>query len=92
MKASGLVKVSSITVERPTAAEQTMQPASMRENSCRSLAACMSWRAQATKAITAATMAMASQRVRGGGKPKSADTGGLKQGYGTYPDVTEPKG
>ena len=79
-KVSGLVKVSSITVERPTAAEHTMQPASMREKSWRSLAACMSCKAQATRATTAATMAMASQRVRGGGKPKRADTDDLKKG------------
>jgi hypothetical protein len=41
-KLSGLVKVSTITVERPTAAEHTMQPANIREKSRRSLAACMS--------------------------------------------------
>jgi hypothetical protein len=75
-----LVKVRSITVERPTAAEHTMQPASMRENSCRSVAACMRWSAQATKATTAATMTMARRRIRGGGNPKRADTASLTKG------------
>jgi hypothetical protein len=76
-KLSGLVKVSTMTVDRPTAAEQTMQPANMRENSWRSLAACMSCRAQATKAMTEATMRMANQRVRGRGNPKRAVTAGI---------------
>lgn len=53
---SGLVKVSTITVASPTAAEHTMQPANMSENSRRSLAACINWRAHATRATTAATM------------------------------------
>jgi hypothetical protein len=79
-KASGLVKVSTITVESPTAAEHTMQPASMRENSCRSFAACMSWSAQATRATTAATMRMARRCIRGGGNPKRADTADLEEG------------
>jgi len=52
---TGLVKVSTITVARPTAAEQTMQPASISENSRRSVAACINCRAQATRAITTTT-------------------------------------
>ena len=49
------MKVITITVARPTAAEQTMQPASMSENSLRSAAACISCKAQATIATTVIT-------------------------------------
>jgi hypothetical protein len=44
------------------------------------VAACMRWRAQATRATTAATIKMASRRIRGGGNPKRADTATLKKG------------
>ena len=50
---SGLVKVNTITVASPTAAEQTMQPANINENSFVSVAACINCKAQATKATTA---------------------------------------
>jgi hypothetical protein len=53
------VKLITITVASPTAAQQTMQPASISENSLRSEAACISCRAQATIATTANTMTTA---------------------------------
>ncbi|MEE2696356.1 MAG: hypothetical protein VYB57_04620, partial [Cyanobacteriota bacterium] len=51
----GPVKLITITVERPTAAEHTKQPASIKENSLLSLADCIKFNAQATKVITTAT-------------------------------------
>jgi len=56
---SVLVKPITITAARPTAAEHTMQPASIRENSRRSAAACINCRAQATIATTASTITTA---------------------------------
>ena len=53
------MKVITITAASPTAAEQTMQPASISENSRRSDAACISCSAQATSATTASTSATA---------------------------------
>jgi len=58
---SALVKPITITAARHTAAEQTMQPASIKENSLRSDAACISCRAQATIATTASTIKAASR-------------------------------
>ena len=56
---STLVTVMSITAARPTAAEHTMQPASIKENSLRSAAACISCKAQATIATTTNTITTA---------------------------------
>jgi hypothetical protein len=50
------VSVITITNAKPTAAEHTMQPANIKENSWRSLAACINCKAQATKPTTATTM------------------------------------
>ena len=66
--------VITITVARPTAAEQTMQPASISENSRRSVAACISCRAQATRATTADTIARAMVVARGEERGESTDT------------------
>jgi hypothetical protein len=55
-----LVKVITITAAKPTAAEHTMQPASIKENSLRSLAACINCKAHPTIAITTATISNAS--------------------------------
>ncbi|NDC35589.1 MAG: hypothetical protein EBZ51_09485, partial [Synechococcaceae bacterium WB9_2_112] len=68
--------VITITVASPTAAEQTMQPASINENSWRSLAACMSCRAQATSATIATTMARAIAVRAAGGNRNTAVTAG----------------
>jgi hypothetical protein len=53
-----------------------MQPASIKENSRRSLAACINCRAQATRAITAPTIRKARSVSRGAGRARSADTVG----------------
>ena len=67
------VRVSTITVARPTAAEHTMQPASIKENSRRSLAACIRCRAQATRATTATTMTKAKSVRSGAGSTTRED-------------------
>jgi len=56
---STLVNVITITAAKPTAAEHTMQPARIKENSFRSAAACISCSAQATIAITTSTITTA---------------------------------
>jgi filamentous hemagglutinin family protein len=57
--AGGAANGGTITVANPTAAEHTMQPANINENSRLSLAACIRCRAQATRATTATTMTKA---------------------------------
>ena len=52
--------VITMTVAMPTAAEHTMQPASINENSPWSMADCISCKAQATRAITTNTSAIPS--------------------------------
>lgn len=71
--------MSTITVLRPTAAEQTMQPASINENSLRSLAACINESAQATSPTTTTTVSRATRVATGDEK---ADTAGEKRETG----------
>ena len=89
----GLVNVSTITVAKPTAAEHTMQPASISENSRRSLAACISCKAHATNATTLATMPRAIAVEAGGGRAGRAvntrrERSGAQAETGLYRDVT----
>jgi len=75
----GEVKVSSITVANPTAAEHTMQPANINENSRRSLAACISCRAQATSNTTAATIRSATPVAWGAERVSTTGNGAEKR-------------
>ena len=74
---SGLVKVSTITVASPTAAEHTMQPANIKENSLVSVAACINCNAQAINATTASTISRPMAVKAAGGMPWKAVTNSL---------------